>query len=82
MTFGSMALSSKHEKRLEKIGEKLKELRKRAGYTSYESFAFDNDLNRVQYGRMEKGANMTLGSLLKVLDIHKLSLSDFFDGSK
>ena len=77
-----MELSTKHEKRLIKIGEKLRSLRKKAGYKSYENFAFDNELNRVQYGRMEKGANITLVSLLKVLDIHKLSLEDFFVGLK
>lgn len=77
-----MELSAKNEKRLLKVGEKLRQLRKEAGYKSYENFAFDHDLNRVQYGRMEKGANITLGSLLKVLDIHKLSFEDFFKGLK
>lgn len=77
-----MELSTKHEKRLIKIGERLRELRKASGYKSYENFAFDNELNRVQYGRMEKGANFTLASLMKVLDIHKLSLDEFFKGLK
>ena len=77
-----MELTSKQEKRLLKIGEKLRDLRKKAGYKSYENFAFDNELNRVQYGRMEKGANITIGSLLKVLDIHKITLEDFFNDLK
>lgn len=77
-----MELSTKHEKRILKLGAKLRELRKAAGYKSYENFAFDNELNRVQYGRMEKGANITIASLLKVLDIHKLSLEEFFKGLK
>lgn len=77
-----MEISTKNEKRLIKVGEKLRELRKEAGYKSYENFAFDNDLNRVQYGRMEKGANITLASLLKVLDVHKLTLEAFFAGIK
>ncbi len=77
-----MELLAKNEKRLSRIGDKLRELRKAAGYKSYENFAFDNELNRVQYGRMEQGANVTLVSLLKVLDIHKLSLEDFFKGLK
>ena len=77
-----MELSVKNEKRLIKIGERLRELRKKVGYKSYENFAFDNEINRVQYGRMEKGANITLASLLKVLDIHKINLEDFFKGLK
>jgi hypothetical protein len=77
-----MELSSKQEKRLIKIGERLREMRKGAGYKSYENFAFDNELNRVQYGRMEKGANMTVASLMRVLDVHKVSLEEFFKGLK
>lgn len=77
-----MELSTKNEKRLIKIGEKLRQLRKEAGYKSYETFAFDNEINRVQYGRMEKGNNMTIASLLKVLDVHKIGLEEFFKGLK
>ena len=77
-----MELSPKHEKQLIKVGDRLRTLRKKAGYKSYENFAFDNEINRVQSGRMEKGTNITLLSLLKVLDIHKLTLEEFFVGLK
>lgn len=66
------------DKRIQQIAQKIKELRVNAGYTSAENFAFDNELNRVQYWRVESGANITLKTLLKVLDIHKISLSEFF----
>ena len=69
------------EKRLGKLGEKLKKLRTKAGYKSAETFAYDNELNRVQYWRMEKGANFTLLSLMRVLDIHKVTLEQFFKGT-
>jgi transcriptional regulator with XRE-family HTH domain len=68
---------------LNKIGEKIRELRIEKGYTSYETFAFDNELPRMQYWRMEKGkTNITVNSLIKVLNVHKLSLSDFFKDFK
>jgi transcriptional regulator with XRE-family HTH domain len=66
-------------KALLKVSEKLKELRINAGYSSYENFAHDYDLDRKQYWRMENGANITLTSLLKILHIYKLSLRDFFN---
>ena len=66
------------EKQISKIADKLKELRKGKGYKSYETFAFDNNLNRVQYWRIESGQNITLKTLIKVLQIHNISLSDFF----
>jgi len=64
--------------RIKKIAEKLRDLRKQAGYTNYENFAWENEIGRVQYWRMEKGANFTMVSLLKILDAHKISLKDFF----
>ncbi|MDF2437773.1 MAG: hypothetical protein K0Q95_2149 [Bacteroidota bacterium] len=74
-------VKTKHDitdKRLQKIGAKIKKLRMEAGYTSYEDFAWENELNRVQYWRMEKGSNFTINSLLKILDVHQLSLEEFF----
>lgn len=65
--------------RLLKIAQKLRQMRIDKGYSSYEQFAWENDINRVQYWRIEKGANITLTSLLKVLDVHKVSLKKFFE---
>jgi transcriptional regulator with XRE-family HTH domain len=67
-----------HEKQLKLIGEALKELRIKSGWTSYETFAIENNLDRKQYWRMEAGTNITLKSLLKILSIHNISLKHFF----
>ena len=65
------------------IGEKLVDLRKKKGYTSYETFAYDFDLPRVHYWKMEKGrTNFTLKSLIRVLEVHDLDLIAFFDSMK
>lgn len=66
------------ESKIKAISNKLKELRISKGYTSYETFAFDNELNRVQYWRIESGQNITLKTLIKVLQIHEKSLEEFF----
>jgi transcriptional regulator with XRE-family HTH domain len=61
------------------IGSRMKILRVNSGYTSYENFALDNSLSRMQYWRMEKGlSNLTIKSLLKILNIHQISIEDFF----
>jgi hypothetical protein len=60
------------------IGEKIKKLRLKKGYPAYDFFAFEHDISRVLYWRMEKGTNFTIGSLLKVLDAHDMTLKDFF----
>lgn len=65
-------------KQLIKIGEKLAELRRQKGYTSHETFAYDYEMSRVQYWRIEKGkTNLTLKSLMKLLEIHGINLKEF-----
>ena len=64
---------------LEKIGAKLTDLRKQKGYTSHEDFAYDFEIPRVQYWRIEKGkTNVTIKSLCRLLSIHKMTLEEFF----
>jgi transcriptional regulator with XRE-family HTH domain len=65
------------DSRLVEIGRRIKALRIEHGYSSSEIFAYDHNLNRVSYWRIEHGCNMTLSSLLRILDIYKISLSDF-----
>ncbi len=60
------------------ISKKLKQMRIDAGYTSYENFAIDKGLKRMQYWRMEKGSNFTFTSFLKILDAYDICLSEFF----
>ncbi len=75
-----MNKEAKFQKQLVKIGDKLTELRKKKGYTSHETFAYDFELSRVQYWRIEKGkSNITLRSLFSILEIHGIDLKDFFD---
>ena len=65
--------------RINKVAKKLEAIRIEKGYTSYENFAIEKDISRMQYWRMEKGTNFTFESLLKILDAHEMSLSAFFE---
>jgi transcriptional regulator with XRE-family HTH domain len=67
------------EEILNKIGLKLKQIRKSRGYTSYENFAFENELHPAYYWKVEKGKNITLVYLKKILDIHNITFKEFFD---
>ena len=68
----------KTEIQLKSIGRHLREIRKEQGYSSVEIFAYENSLNRVSYWRIENGQNFTMKMLLKILDIHGMSLEEFF----
>ena len=61
-----------------KIGERLKKLRIEKGFSNQESFAYVSDIPRAQYGRYEKGTNLTIVSLFKILKAHHLTFSEFF----
>ena len=69
----------KLDKRIIKVAKKLEKIRIEKGYTSYENFAIEHSISRMQYWRMEKGTNFTFESLLKILDAHQISLADFFE---
>lgn len=74
-------IASKEEKiYLKKLGDRLKEYRIKAGYTSYEYFAYDNNISRTQYGKYEAGGNIQFNTLLKILKALNVSLEEFFKG--
>ena len=65
---------------LKKVGERLKHFRKKAGYTSYEYFAYEHGFSRPQYGKYEAGANIQLNTLIKILQALNVSPEEFFNG--
>lgn len=65
-------------KKLLQLGKRIKDLRIDKGYTSYEEFAYENDISRAQFGRYEKGENLTFTSLLKIIEAFDITLEEFF----
>ena len=67
------------EQTLKAIGNRLKQIRIQKGYKSYEAFAIEYGLGRMQYWKIEKGeTNITMRTLLRVLEIHQMSIKKFF----
>ena len=62
------------------IALRLKELRKAKGYSNYEHIAFDLEMSRSAYWRLETGANFELKTLIKICRLLKVSLEEFFKG--
>ncbi len=64
---------------LTEIGTCLAELRVKKGYSTIKAFTERYDLPEIQYWRIERGkANITLKSLSRILNIHRLTIYDFF----
>lgn len=65
-----------------KIGEKLKDLRVKAGHTNYEYFAYQNDISKRVIWKAENAKGINLESLLRILQALKVSPEEFFHGIK
>jgi hypothetical protein len=66
------------EDQLKKLGNRIKQLRIKAGYTSYEYFAYEHDFSRAQFGRYENGQDLRFTSLVKIVNAFGLTLEEFF----
>ena len=62
------------------LAERIKQLRKEKGYTSQETFAYDNGYTLSYYSRLERGEDIRFMSLIKVCNALDISLVEFFDG--
>ena len=72
-------LRPKHEKKLKKIGTKIKQLRKKTGM-GYEKFGFSCGLHRATYWDLENGSNFQMRTLMLDLDKHGITIEEFFRG--
>ena len=61
-----------------KLAERIKTLRIKKGYKNYESFAYQHDLPRAQFGRYERGEDLRYSSLLKVIKALGVTVEEFF----
>lgn len=61
-----------------RLGVRIKALRVNAGFHSQETFSYASGVPKAQYSRYEKGSNITMLSLQKILKFHKISWENFF----
>ncbi len=66
------------EDQLKKLGNRIKELRIKKGYTSYENFAFEHNISRAQFGRYEQGQDIRFSTLVKVVNALGMTMNEFF----
>lgn len=66
------------QRELQQVGARIRELRKKMGYSSYEAFANEHDVHRVQWGRYEQGLDMYMSTFIKICKLLRVSLHEFF----
>lgn len=62
------------------LAKRIKQLRQDKGYTSQETFAYDNDYTLSYYSRLERGEDIRFSSLVKVCKALGITLEQFFKG--
>lgn len=60
------------------LAKRIKELRLKKGYTNYETFAYDHNISRSQYGRYENGEDLRFSSLIKIMKAFDMTPDEFF----
>jgi len=63
---------------LKRLGDRIKSLRIKAGFTNYEYFAYKHEIPRAQFGRYERGEDLRYSSLLKVIRAFGITVEEFF----
>lgn len=69
---------NENQKELNLLGERIKQLRKQRGYSSQETFAYDNNYTLSYYSRLERGEDIRFTSLIKVCKALDIDLPTFF----
>lgn len=69
-------------KKLAKIGEKIRALRIKKGWESYEVFSYDNEIPTKTMWRAEKGFNINMETFLKILQGLGVTMEEFSKGIK
>ena len=74
-----MTKSSKQKsKEVLLLAKRIKQLRIAKGYSSQETFAYDNNYTLSYYSRLERGEDMRFSSLVKVCKALEIDLNTFF----
>ena len=67
------------DKDIDKLAKRIKKLRIKMGYKSYETFAFEKGIPRAQYGRYENGmVDIRYSSLIKLAKAFDMTLEELF----
>lgn len=61
------------------MGEALRNQRQKGGYTSLETFANDIGMDSALYGRYERGENIKIISLARLLSHHNVEVQEYFN---
>jgi transcriptional regulator with XRE-family HTH domain len=66
------------DQELKKFANRLKDLRKKKGYTNMDIFAYEHGFGRAQYGRYENGQDLRYSTIVRLAGCFDMSINEFF----
>jgi transcriptional regulator with XRE-family HTH domain len=63
---------------LKVFGDRLRSLRKQAGYSSQLAFAYENGFNPPQYNKWERGEDIKLSNITRLCKALNITIAEFF----
>ncbi len=73
-----MATDTQKDLYIKLLGKRIRSLRLKAGYTSYEIFSYEHNIQRAQFGRYERGTDMRFTSIVNIAKIFGMTIEEFF----
>lgn len=70
--------AGEHDKVYKQMGNRLRTLRKAAGFTSIFAFSIEVEMTPSHYAGYERGTNMKMSTLLDILKKLNVTLTEFF----
>ena len=69
-----------HDDILEKLSKRIKSVRRKKGFRSYEHFSYDIEISRAGMANYESGNfyDIRLRTLLKIIDGLEMTVAEFF----
>jgi hypothetical protein len=71
-------IDKKTDKDIQKLATRIRNIRKKLGYTNADFFAYENEITRSQYARYETGENIRFSSLMKLIRAFGMTPQEFF----
>ena len=72
------APAKKNDPDIQNLAARIRALRKKAGHSNADYFAYAHDITRAQYGRYELGEDIRFSSLMKLIKAFGLTPAEFF----
>ncbi|ABG58453.1 helix-turn-helix domain-containing protein [Cytophaga hutchinsonii] len=71
-------VNKKTDKHIQALAARIRQIRKKLGYTNADFFAYEHNISRSQFSRYESGEDIRFSSLMNVINALGMTAEEFF----